>query len=221
MSDEPAITGQADPDGRELSLERGAGLAAMKDRSPSIAPPPRLAPTTPTELTPDSSGEPVTTETQSPGEQSPPEAERKTRRRSTRSAARSTTSGRSSGDDLIGRQKGQLRHITVRIPIGLRRRLDSEAAAAGQSLGEVAMDQVRAHHKDLRSEARTPVDDGFAAPRRKRKRSADGTKQQTGLFVTPEEARALQDLADEVMMSVSLTVEECLRRSWPDSASDD
>jgi len=123
----------------------------------------------------------------------------------------------SSADRLLGRERGSRQEIQVRISGVCAEAIYRRAEAERVSLGTAAMGFVRAVHRELRAEATWDVeaDDGFAPVEKPlpRQLAPGGVKQVVSLRISPAEAAAMADLAEEVRMSLPLILDEAVRRS--------
>ena len=200
-------TDQSDLSDVSIAVEPGAGLEEMRRRA-HVAPPP--PPVMPAKMVP--SSPPPKTESPDPGVAEPTQSSRD-------QAAQNPQIERGSTDaeaQLLGQAKGNVRQISTRLPLPLRQKLVAVSQREELTLGDVAMDAVRLHHHMLRERHKPRDADsrGFAPPRRRAKRSAAGEKVPTPMSVTPEEAEALQNLAEDVAMSVNRIVIECLEAAF-------
>lgn len=204
----------------DLDPAPGSGIAALAGKRKVMAPPPLASDSDepPSADKPNAPSTPDHDRREATVAQPTPlvKGKRATKAVGNRSEKTNRASARANPKDLLGSKvPGNRRRVGVRMPVSTRELLDAEAERRQCSLGFAAMVAVRQEHRRIRQEHRTEsVDDGFAAQRTMRTPRQPGPKVVAGILVTPEEAAALQQLADEVGWSVNRIIVESIESAF-------
>jgi hypothetical protein len=126
------------------------------------------------------------------------------------------------GDDLPGMPRGHKRLIHVNLPGDTRRRLEAGRRTHG-TLGAAVMAALRgsyewvvAHHTPTPAEPVGP----FPAPRAARRRLVVPDARLKPFYVHPDEAKAIDELAEQLELSVSELVTIAIDHWYADAPTD-
>jgi len=139
----------------------------------------------------------------------------------TAAAVKSATEPAGDGDDLPGMARGRKRLIHVNLPGDTRERLEAGRRAHG-TLGAAVMAALRgsyewvvANHTPPPAEAVGP----FPAPKPPRRRLVVPDARLKPFYVHPDEAKAIDQLAEQLELSVSELVTIAIDRHYGESGS--
>jgi hypothetical protein len=116
---------------------------------------------------------------------------------------------------MIGQQRGNLREIAVRLLPDIRDRLRAASEQTEKPAGALVIDACAANYEHITSSVPEPLPGGFVPQRTSRLSPGDQNRVQTTFLVVPENAVALESVAEAAGLSVSALVERCLDRGLP------